>query len=325
MNNEQFRDHVAEYEPVEDRVREWEAGVESLERYLATLSDPLPVDEATRDHVPPFATQMIAEGLNQRDRFVGIYLYAEMIGNHDLQIGILELLDGYEILGNLYRAVDEELGEEARATIFEGITLPPIGTIPLTWTRVNSVVFPRLETLADPATIKRILRSGLRDLPDAHYLGMKQRFVELQDIDAFLEDRGRTHLERLTKHRDDHTPYFTQMINDDVLEFVKANPEIGQGVRHGNTIVEIKIPHQSIEYLEATDLAAKQYRVCHCPVVKESMAHDDLPVPSTFCEFCPSFNAKPWEVIFGKKLNYDVLESAKRGGQWCKFAIHLPA
>jgi hypothetical protein len=178
--------------------------------------------------------------------------------------------------------------------------------------------------LADQATVKRILRSGLRDLPDANYLEIKQRYEEIQDLDAFLEDRGRRHMERLTLHRDNQTPYFTQMINDNVLEFVQANPEIGRGVRHGNTIIETKIPHQTIEYLAADDLATKQYRVCHCPVVKESMAHDDLPVSSTFCEFCPSFNAKPWEVIFGQKLDYDVLESAKRGGRWCKFAIHLP-
>lgn len=76
--------------------------------------------------------------------------------------------------------------------------------------------------------------------------------------------------------------------------------------------------------LAADDLAIEQYRVCHCPVVKESMAHDHLPVSSTFFEFCPSFNAKPWEVIFRQKLDYDVLESAKLGGRWCKFAIHLP-
>ena len=79
MNNERFRDHVADYEPAEDRLREWEAGVESLEGYLATLADPLQVEEASRDQVPPFAAEMIAHGVNNRDRFVGVYLYAEMM------------------------------------------------------------------------------------------------------------------------------------------------------------------------------------------------------------------------------------------------------
>jgi hypothetical protein len=320
----EFRDHLAEYPYTDEQIEACEHGVELLEAHLAALPNAVKLDDATADHVASFTSLMIAECLNERQRFVGIYIYAGMIENYDLQLGVLELLDGFEILGNLYRVVGEELGEEARAEVFENVVLPHIGTPPLDWTRVNAVVFPRLEAMTDADTVKRILRSGLRNLPDANYLPIKERYSAIDDIDAFLEDRGRRHLEELTKHRDERTPYFNQLIDDDVLDFVRANPEIGQGVRRGNTIIETKIPHQSIEYLAATDLATKQYRVCHCPVVKESMAHDDLPISSTFCDFCPSFNAKPWEVIFGQKLEYEVLESAKRGGKWCRFAIHLP-
>ena len=324
MNADEFRRYLAAYSYTDEQIAAGEDGVELLEAYLAALPDPVELDAATADQVASFASLMVAEGRNERQRFVGIYLYAGMIGNYDLQVGVLELFDGFEILGNLYRVVGAELGDEARAAIFENVALPQIGTSPLDWTRVNAVVFPRLEAMTDADTVKRILRSGLRDLPDADYFPIKERYAAINDTDAFLEDRGRRHLERLTRHRDEGTPYFNQLIDDDVLEFVRANPEIGQGVRSGTTIIEVKIPHQSIEYLAAIDLATKQYRVCHCPVVKESMDHHDLSIPSTFCEFCPSFNAKPWEVIFGKKLEYEVLESVKRGGEWCKFAIHLP-
>lgn len=324
MKTDEFRACLAAYPYTDEQIAACENGVEVLEGYLAALPDAVNLDVATADQLASVASLMVAEGLNERLRFVGIYIYAGMIENYDLQLGVLELLDGFEILGNLYRVVGEELGEEARAEVFENVVLPHIGTPPLDWTRVNAVVFPRLEAMTDADTVKRILRSGLRNLPDADYLPIKERYSAIDDIDAFLEDRGRRHLEGLTKHRDERTPYFNQLIDDDVLDFVRANPEIGQGVRCGNTIIEIKIPHQSIEYLAATDLATKQYRVCHCPVVKESMAHDDLPISSTFCDFCPSFNAKPWEFIFGQKLEYEVLESAKRGGKWCRFAIHLP-
>lgn len=169
-----------------------------------------------------------------------------------------------------------------------------------------------------------ILRSGLRNLPDEHYLPIKERYDGFADIDTFLEDRGKRHLDNLIKQRDEGTPYFTQFINDSVIDFVRGTPEIGQGVREGNTIIEIKIPHQSIEYLAAKDRVSKQYHVCHCPLVKEAIPRDDLIISPAFCEFCPSFNAKPWEVIFGQKLQYEVLESALRGDVWCKFAIHLP-
>jgi hypothetical protein len=324
VRTDEFRTCLGEYPYTERQIAECEDGVALLEAHLVALPNAVEIDEATADHVAAFTSSMVARGLNERQRFVGIFIYAGMVENYDLQLGVLELLDGFEILGNLFRVVGEELGEESRAEIFADVTLPQIGTTPLDWTRVNAVVFPRLEAMADADTVKRILRSGLRNLPDASYLPIRERYAEIDDIDAFLEDRGRRHFETLTKHRDQRTPYFNQMIDDDVLDFVRAHREIGQGVRHGHTITEIKIPHQTVEYLAATDLATKQYRVCHCPVVKESMARDDLSISSTFCDFCPSFNAKPWEVIFGQKLEYEVLESAKRGGKWCKFAIHLP-
>ncbi len=324
MKINEFRDMLSGYQYTDEQITSCIEGVERLEQHLGGLPEPISLTEATADHVPAFVAQLVEKGENERNRIVGIYFYAGMVENFDLQVGVIELLDGFEILGNLHRFIGEELGDAAQAEIFKGVSLPEVGSLPLNWTRVNAVIFPRLEAAADAETVKRILRSGLRTLPDERYLPIKERFDDIGDIDAFLEDRGKRHLDNLIKHRDEGTPYFNQLIDDTVLDFVRNTPEIGRGVREGNTIFETKIPHQAIEYLAADDLATKQYRVCHCPVVKESMAHDDLTISPTFCEFCPSFNAKPWEVIYGQKLDYTVLESALRGGAWCRFAIQLP-
>jgi len=282
------------------------------------------LESATADHVPSFTANLVSRGLNERNYLVGIYFYAGMIKNYSLQVGVIELIDGFEINSNLHRAIGEVLGQAAQQDIYQGIELPALGTTPLEWTRINAVVFPRLEARADADSVVRILRSGLRNLSDEGYLPIKERYDSASDIDAFLEDRGKRHLDNLIKQRNEGTPYFNQFIDDRVIEFVRNTPEIGRGVRQGNTIIEVKIPHQAIEYLAATDTVSKQYHVCHCPLVKESILRDDLTISPTFCEFCPSFNAKPWEVIFGQKLQYDVLESALRGDSWCKFAIHLP-
>ena len=324
MRRDEFRDLLTGYQYDEEQISDCISGVELLEMFLGELAQPKTLESAIAKDVPSFSATLIERELNERNRFVGLYHYAGMIKNYDLQVGVLELLDGFEILGNLYGKIGEALGEDAQAVIFEDVSLPALGTTPIEWTRVNAVVFPRLQEVADPDTVMRILRSGLRDLSDEHYLPIKERYDEFADIDVFLEDRGKRHLNNLIKQRDEGTPYFNQFIDDDVIEFVRSTPEIGRGVRRGNTIIEIKIPHQSIEYLAATEVAMKQYHVCHCPVVKESMFSDDLTISPAFCDFCPSFNAKPWEVVFGQKLEYEVLESGLRGGVWCKFAIQLP-
>lgn len=324
MERKEYRELLSEAQYTEDQCSACEKGVELLESYLSSLPEQVTLKAATEAHVPPFTASLISQGLNERNHLVGIYFYAGMIKNYRLQVGIIELIDGFEINENLHRAIGDELGPEAQVAIYKDAELPVLGTTPLEWTRINAIVFPRLQAMADAATVKRILRSGLRNLPYAGYLPIKERYDSAVDIDAFLEDRGRRHLDNLIKQRDEGTPYFNQFIDDSVIHFVQNTPEIGRGVRQGNTIIEIKIPHQSIEYLATTDIAAKQYHVCHCPLVKESIRDDNLTIESAFCDFCPSFNAKPWEVIFGQKLQYEVLESALRGDTWCKFAIHLP-
>ena len=324
MKRDEFRDLLAGYQYTDQQIDNCMSGVELLETFLSDAASPKTLATAASEDVPAFSASLITRELNERNLLVGLYHYAGMIKNYSLQVGVLELVDGFEILGNLHQSIGEELGADAQTTIFEGIELPALGTTAIEWTRVNAVVFPRLEAVADAETVKRILRSGLRNLPDEHYLPIKERYKEFADIDAFLEDRGKRHLDNLIKQRDEGTPYFNQFINDDVIDFVRATPEIGEGVRQGKTIVEIKIPHQSIEYLAATEIAKKQYHVCHCPLIKESILRDDLTISPAFCDFCPSFNAKPWEVIFAQKLEYEVLESGLRGGIWCKFAIHLP-
>ena len=216
------------------------------------------------------------------------------------------------------------LGDETRARIFEGVELPVLGTSPLEWTRKMSIILPRLEAAADRTTVERILGSGLRNLRDEFYADFKERYEGADSLDAFLADRKVRHDETLKTHRDEGTLYFNQLITDDVLDFVAAHPEIGGGVQSGDAVIEIKIPHMSPEYLAAEDRRMKQYYVCHCPCVKESIRRDDLEISPTVCSFCPSFNAKPWEVVFGKRLRTEVLESALHGDLWCKFAIHLP-
>jgi len=324
MKRDEFRHLLDSYGYNERQVNDCLSGVELLETHLDEAASSIDVSKVRPEHLPPFLESLRNRELATRNRLIGIYFYAGMVANYGLQVSILELLDGYEILGNFHRVIGEVLGEDVQAQVFEDVELPPLGTAPKDWTRVNALVFPRLQAATDAASVRRILRSGLRTLRDEQYLPAKERYESLGSVDAFLEARGQQHLETLIEHRDNGTPYFNQFITDDVIEFVKATPEIGRGVRDGSTIIEVKIPHESGEYLATADRRRKQYHVCHCPVVKPSILSDELTISPDFCDFCPSFNAKPWEVIFGRKLDYDVVESALRGGLWCKFAIHLP-
>ena len=240
-------------------------------------------------------------------------------------VGMLDLLGGYEMLGRIYERVASELGTDVRDRVFAGIDLPALGTPPLEWVRTIAVALPRLEAEADPAAVKHVLDDGIREFREDAYADFKRQLEESDSIDAFLEGRRLRHLDMLKRHRDEGTLYYDQKITDDLIDFVERHPEIGGGVHEGDTIIEIKIPHRGAEYLATDDERVKRYHACHCPLAKESIPRDDLPVPPSICEICPSFNRKPWEVAYGRRLESEILESALRGGLWCKFAIRPPA
>ena len=324
MDTAGFRTYLEQANVDEDRLAKMAAAVETFEAFLLELGNGHSLETAGEEEVRAFSRQLVAEGGNDRLNYVGLYYYAVFIKNNTFLVPVLELLDGFEILPNLHKAIATELGEDVRDEIFAGIELPALGTPPAEWMRTMAAVFPRLEAAADHETVVRILGSGLRNLPDEYYTETKKRYEESEGLDAFLEERGKRHLDTLLKHQQEGTPYFNQMITDEVIEFVRATPEIGRGVRDGNTVIEVKIPHMTPEYLATDDPKLKQYYVCHCPCVKESILRDDIEISPTVCEFCPSFNKRPWEVIFGQKLEAEVLESALRGDLWCKFVIHLP-
>lgn len=272
---------------------------------------------------PSFSARMIAEGLNAFDNYYAIALYGRFLKDNALLLAALELIDGGEVLDNLYKKTGEVLGETRRDEIFTGVELIPLGTPIAEKPAAMRVMIERLER-AEPQACKQILSSGLRDLPDEYYAGTKKKFEECANIDEYLLLKKQDLITELETVRREGRLYFNQEITDEVIEYVRREPEIGQGVRVGNIIHETKIPHQAREYLAETDEDKKRYYYCHCPWVKESLKAGRSDISPTFCNCSAAFHKKPWEVIFGQTLQADVLESVLQGNLRCRFAIHLP-
>ena len=272
---------------------------------------------------PSFSRQMIAEKTNTFDNYYAIALYGRFIKDNALLLAALELVDGGEALDNLYKKTGEVLGEARRDEIFAGIELVPLGTPNAEKPAAMRVMIERLER-AEPNACKQILSSGLRDLPDEYYVGAKKKLEECASIDEYLLLKKTDLIAELEQIQREGRLYFNQEITDEVIEYVRNDPEIGQGVRVGNIIYESKIPHQAKEYLAETEEDKKRYHYCHCPWVKESLKTGRSDISPTFCNCSAAFHKRSWEVIFGQTLQADVLESVLQGDLRCRFAIHLP-
>lgn len=280
---------------------------------------------SSADKLDAFSQLLIEEAENTPAVFSALALYGRFVGDHRLTAAILSFLDGAEALGNLYDRLGGELGHAERDRVFAGVDLPPLGTPATGLPAYTERVMGRLGAEVDPAVTEAILSGCLHDLDDAWFADARAHFEEHGDIDALLEWRRERLLETLEACRRDGKPWFVQEITDEVLDFVRSHPEVSSGVRVGDVIVEVKIPHMTGEWLAASDERERRYHYCHCPWVKESLRRDDIEIPALFCSCSAGFHRRFWEVVLGRPLRAEIRESVLAGDDRCTIAIHLPA
>jgi hypothetical protein len=324
VDKDGFTEYLKERNQSEEQIAEAISLAEGFEIFAADEGLSIASDPSATEAVHRYSARMIDAGSNIWDNYVTLVRFGRFIGNDAVYIAALELIDGAEALGNLYDRLGETVGESVRDRVFEGVEIPPLGMPNVQKPPLTATVMHRLEEAVDRETCVGLLKDSLRNLESDRYLDAKRKYEEAESVDAYLERKRADFIAELEKHRDEGTLFFSQPINGDVISYVKAHPEIEGGVHEGDVIIEAKIPHQAVKFLVATDPAEKAYHYCHCPWAKESLKDGPSKVSPTFCNCSAGFHKKPYEVIFGQKLEAEVLETVLAGDPWCKFAIHLP-
>jgi len=323
MNKAGFRDFLHERKLTEEQVAAHITTVERFEGLLAARQKTLET-AAARD-VQDFSAHLIREEQNTKDNYFALFRYGRFIDNRDMFIAALEFLDGHEVMGNLYEKLAVEVGEEKRDAVFDGIVLPPLGASLAELPFTTHAVMERMERLLGFETTRRILSPSLRTLPDEWYQDALKMYRESRDLDDYIARREQDFVARLEQLKKKGELFYTQEITDEVIDFVRANPEMSSGVREGNVIYETKMPYMAKQYLAATDARMKRYYQCHCPWARDAIKEGRIAISPTFCYCSAGYVKRSWELIFGQTLQIDVLESVlKEGDLRCRFAIHLP-
>ena len=272
-----------------------------------------------------FSRQLIDEGTNTRANYVALVRYCRYIGNREMYVALLELVDGGEVDENLYRLVGEKFGLDFRDEVFAGIGVAPYGTPSPEKPAYLQPVIQRLQARVGEQACSDFLSACMRDLPTEDFLSDREEFRETSSIDGYLKRRKEAFVEELEACLRERRPFYAQEVTQDVIDFVRSQPEMGAGQRLGAVIYETKIPYMAQKYIVETDPVLKRYYACHCPWARDAIKNGDVKLAETFCYCSGGFHKKPWEVIFDQLLRVDVLESALRGDLRCRFAIHLPA
>jgi hypothetical protein len=323
LDEEGFREFCTKRKLDERTIRTHIGVVREFEAFPSNKDGNRKLDSATVDELQSYVGQLMEKGMNTWENLLGLLRYARFAGNRQVEIALLELLDGSDVMKNLSETMNQTLGEVKHAEVFEGISLPPLGTHSKRKPEVTKEVMERMETkLGEEKTIE-ILLSGPHASPKEEYLHERKMFLASKGIDDFLEKRHRAYVDLLEKHMKEKTLYFTQEIDEEVLDYVRRTPTCQNGVRDGGTIYVTKIPYMAKKYLHEKDDKRKRHYYCHCPWVREAIL-SDLKISSNFCYCSAAFEKRPWDVIFDQPVKADVVETVLRGDFICKFAIQIP-
>ncbi|MCB2209828.1 hypothetical protein KQH62_02935 [bacterium] len=326
MQEQAFRDYLKSRGFNLEDVQAQVEALAGVEERLAQIAPPWPLDELNRGMTQELVDELIDRGENSLENLLALARYAKAIDNQDSFVTVLDMLDGCEVMDNLYAKLGDTVGEDLRDVIFEDLPLPPLGLSRYEKAHYNYCVMTRMEEIFGSSTTRDLLKDSLRDLPDTYYEDDKRAFTEEceGDIDRYLVYRKKKLLKDLRDIQARGDLYFTQTITDAVIEYVASNPEIGGGVREGKLIYLTKIPYDTRAFLAETDPDKQRYHTCHCPWAKESLHHGMVTVSPTFCQCSAGFVKRPFEVIYGQRLQADVLQTVLEGDPICRFAVHLP-
>jgi len=323
LDEEGFRKFCTKWSLDESGLRAHIRVAEESEVFLKEKNEHKNLSNATADDVQNLVEKLVRDGKNTRENLLALLRYSRFVGNREAEIALMELLDASDVMKNVSETVRRTAGETKHNEIFGGVKLPPLGTHSRDKPRTTKKVMHRLEEKLGEEATREVLLSGPHVGPREMYLPERTAFLASKDIDDFLKQRHKEYVAELEDHMKNKTLYYTQEIDEDVVEYVRNTPTCQNGVRDGDMIYVTKIPYMAKKYLHEKDEKKKRYYHCHCPWVREGIISDTQVSPN-FCYCSAAYEKRPWDVIFDQPVKARVIETVLKGDLICKFAIQIP-
>jgi len=276
------------------------------------------------DELKEYLSFLIDGGRNSMDRLVAIARYCYFAKKNDYYVYFTSILNGREILPLIGKKLVDVAGEETRSRIFDRFELPRLGSPPDDYPKLTKMIIDRLEAELPAATCREVLTGNYHEIPAEAFEDKKERFDKAKSIDDYLKGEHKRLVTELTAFMKKGRIWYEQQITPEVVEFVKRNSEIINGIRRGNKIYVTKIPYAPSDYLKEKDPTLKRYYACHCPLARTTIRDGTPKIPSVFCYCSGGFEKFAFDIIFGQPTEVELLESALKGDPRCRFAITIP-
>ncbi|MGB7537936.1 MAG: hypothetical protein WBM17_05320 [Anaerolineales bacterium] len=321
MSLEEYDRHLLGLGIPEADVAQRLALIREFERFLGSEARQ-EVDAAGKGEAEKFARKLILENRNTLENFSALGDYAAWAGLRKLHVAWIELMDCHNALAVLAAEIERSHGQDIREKIFTD-PLPPPGADEKERGAYTRMITERMAGSLTAGQARRAWFTVQHGIPAEDWRRIdaqdREKFLRSGDIDEFLSIKRRERDEMLTRLRDEDKLWYTVKISDEVLEFVKSDPEMEGGRREGDSIYITKIPYNAVRYLQETDPRLKRYYACHCPLVRQALL-DGRPVSPDVCH-CSLGHASHYLAGIGRTFRGEVLESAVRGDLRCRFVF----
>lgn len=274
--------------------------------------------------VKDYVSFLIEEGRNSRDRLVAVARYCSFAKKNDCFIYFTSILGARNVLPDIGERLGAIAGEEVQRRVCEGCELPPLGSPQEGYPMLTKRLVDRMEAELPSETCRKVLTWNYHKVPAETFKGSKERFEKASSIDEYLKGEHQRFVEELTGYMKSGRVWYEQEITPEVVKLVEGNPEIQNGVRHGDRIYVSKIPYAPKQFLAEKDPVMKRYYACHCPLVRTAIRDGAPKISPVFCYCSGGYEKLHFDVIFGEPVEVELLESVLKGDMRCRFAIRIP-
>jgi hypothetical protein len=318
----EFRKHLQKRGLSAEDVKSAVTAVKDFEAYLETKKTS--IESAGLNVLKDYISLLNKKNRNSEDRLIALARYYRFARKNDHFVYLVGLFGARNVLPDIGKRLAMIAGKKVRCKVFKDFELPPLGAPQEEFPKLTKMIVDGLETELPNKTCKEVLTWNYHNVPIEAFKEKKERFEKTKSIDEFLKEEHRRFIEELTDYMERKEIWYEQEITPEVLELVKDNQEIQNGVRHGDKIYVSKIPFAPKQYLTEKDPVMKRFYACHCQLVRTAIRDGKPKIPPVFCYCSGGFEKLPYDVIFGEPAQIELLESVLKGDMRCRFAIKIP-
>lgn len=324
MNQEAFREYLLKNNSEEEQISTFIARLLELQEFLKKEGSD--IDSIYKGKIIEYTESLV----NKNEEIIlnllrAVINYANFIKKYDYIIEVIDIVEGYNAMDNLYTRIAEHFDEKIRDEIFKDLTIPVLGVHPDEKPEFTKKIMRRMEERIGEEKTVEILSPCLHGRPLDPIKKDREDFLRIGDIDEFLKIKKQEFVERLEKHAKEGTLEYAQYVNDEVVNYVKSSRTITPGIREENKIIVTKIPYQMKRFLNTENKRMKRYYSCYCAWVRGAIKKgDEKEISSNFCNCSAGFFKQYWDIVFDQPVKVEPIETPLTGALECKFAVNIP-